>query len=294
MKILCLGSLNLDHVYQVHHIVREGETISTSSYAQHLGGKGLNQSVALARSGACVYHAGQIGKDGEVLKNWLDENGVDTRFVRTVDIPTGHAMIQVDELGRNCIVIYGGANQQLTPDWIKEVLAHFEKGDLLVLQNEVNGLDEVIGLAKERGLRVVLNPSPITDGLLNAPVGAADLLILNEIEGAALSGCEASDEMVDALVKCYPHSQIVLTLGEHGAIYANGTQRERVNAFKVNAVDTTAAGDTFTGYFISAWSQGTAPAMALDMANRAAAVAVSKAGASQSIPTPDQVRQFKF
>lgn len=294
MKILCFGSLNLDHVYQVKHIVREGETIDAAAYALHLGGKGLNQSVALARSGAAVCHAGQIGPEGGALKSWLDENGVDTRFVRGVDAPTGHAMIQVDTRGRNCIVIFGGANRCLTPEWIDEVLSHFQAGDLLVLQNEVNCLKELMLCAKKRGIRIALNPSPISDHLLSAPIEAAELLLLNEIEGAALSGCDDSERMIDVLVKRFPDSHIVLTLGAQGAVYAHGARREHAKAFTVPVVDTTAAGDTFTGYFLSGWSRGMDAGEALLWASKAAAIAVSKPGASQSIPTPEEIERFIF
>ncbi len=292
MKFLCFGSLNLDYVYRVHAIAREGETVIADSRARHMGGKGLNQSVALARAGAEVYHAGQIGSEGEALTDWLRENGVDTRFVRREDCATGHAIIQVDDNGRNCIVIFGGANLFVTPEWADEVLSHFSGDDVLVLQNEVNCLAELMTKAKSRGIRVVLNPSPISEALRSAPIGLADVLMLNETEGCALSGTSDPGEMLDRLETTYPDAHIVLTLGEAGAMYAHGGWRDRVSAFPVDPVDTTAAGDTFTGYFLASWYGGAEAHDALLWASKASAIAVCRPGASQSIPTRNEVAQF--
>ena len=170
MKILNFGSLNLDLVYQIPHFVRAGETLSTTSFTRNVGGKGLNQSVALAKAGAEVYHAGLIGEDGGMLKDFLDANGVDTRFVRTIDSPSGHAVIQVEPAGNNCIFLYGGANQCVTDDFIQEVISAFGEGDFLVLQNEINAIDRIIDAAAARGMQVVLNPSPIADNLKSLPL----------------------------------------------------------------------------------------------------------------------------
>ena len=181
MKILNFGSLNLDLVYQIPHFVRAGETLSTTSFTRNVGGKGLNQSVALAKAGAEVYHAGLIGEDGGMLKDFLDANGVDTRFVRTIDSPSGHAVIQVEPAGNNCIFLYGGANQCVTDDFIQEVVSAFGPGDFLVLQNEINAIDRIITAAAAKGMQVVLNPSPIADNLKTLPLEKISWFILNEI-----------------------------------------------------------------------------------------------------------------
>lgn len=289
MKTLCFGSLNIDHVYRVRRIVREGETIGTLGYARHLGGKGLNQSVALARAGLSVCHAGLIGADGAMLRDWLNENGVDTRFVREADERTGHALIQVDEAGRNCILLYGGANQCVARDWIDEVLGHFGAGDLILLQNEISGLPDLLSAARRRGMRIALNPSPISDALPEAPLSFVDVFILNEIEGEELTRQKDPDAILSVMLSRYPNSEIVLTLGEKGAMYARGAVRCAVPAERAHAVDTTAAGDTFTGFFLAGQARGMGPQEALAWAAKAAAVTVSRSGASQSIPFADEL-----
>ena len=252
MKILNFGSLNLDLVYQMPHFVRAGETLSSTGFSRNVGGKGLNQSVALAKAGAEIYHAGLVGEDGEMLRAFLADNGVDTRFVRTIDQPSGHAVIQVVPEGNNCIFLYGGANQCVTEAFIQEVLENFGPGDFLVLQNEINKIDAIIHAAHARGMQVVLNPSPIADNLKTLPLEKISWFILNEIEGAELSGETEADRILDKLTALYPHAKIVLTLGGDGSVYAGDGERVRQRAYRVQAVDTTAAGDTFTGFFFAA------------------------------------------
>ena len=161
MKILNFGSLNIDYVYKVDHMVREGETLSSSGMEVFLGGKGFNQSVALAKAGVPVYHAGMIGKEGEVFLDACKEYGISSRFIKTIEEKNGHTIIQVDKEGQNCIMLYCGSNRSLTKDFIDEVLAYFNKGDYILLQNEVNHLDYIIEKAYERGIKIILNPSPL-------------------------------------------------------------------------------------------------------------------------------------
>ena len=160
MRILNFGSLNLDYVYQVDHFVQPGETLSAQSRAVKAGGKGLNQSVALSRAGAAVCHAGCFGADGVVLKDLLEENGVDTAFLLPVPEAQGHTVIQVSPEGENCILLYGGSNRCIPEEHIRRVLGSFSRGDWLVLQNEINSLPLIVELASARGLQIVLNPSP--------------------------------------------------------------------------------------------------------------------------------------
>lgn len=289
MKVLNFGSMNIDHVYHLPHLVREGETLASTAYEKNAGGKGLNQSVALCKAGAEVYHAGAIGADGTFLRDMLEQAGADTRYIRLLDEPTGHAMIQVDAQGHNSIVLYAGANRKIDRPMIEQVLGGFARGDYLLLQNEISGLETIIALAHEKGLCIVLNPSPITPALARMPLDQIDWLMLNEIEGGELTGETEPERMIDVLLARYPHLRIVLTLGAKGSVYACGQERIAQCAYPVQAVDTTAAGDTFTGYFITGMLRGDSVAQALRSASMASAIAVGRPGAGASIPTRDEV-----
>lgn len=292
MKILNFGSLNLDYVYSVDHFVAEGETLASSVRNTFCGGKGLNQSVALARAGARVYHAGSIGPEGGMLTDMLLSAGVHTKHTRSVDTPTGHAIIQVDPRGRNCILLFGGANQCNDPAFIDEVLTDFEEGDWLVLQNEISSLAHLISAAKAKGMTVVLNPSPFTKEIIDAGLARVDYLLLNETEGKQLTGHDAPADILNAIRTSYPALKVVLTLGKDGCVYDDGELRVAHGIYDLKVVDTTAAGDTFTGFFISAISQGADPADAIRTASAASAIAVSRPGAAPSVPTAEEVKTF--
>lgn len=291
MKVLNFGSLNIDYVYGVEHFVRAGETISSDSLQLFCGGKGLNQSVAFARAGAQTYHAGCVGKDGGMLTAMLQSAGANTDLVRVrEDVATGHAIIQVSRSGENCILLHGGANQSIDDGFVQEVLSHFGAGDLLMLQNEINNLPYIIAGAKARGMRVLLNPSPFNERITALDLAQIDALIVNETEGEAISGEREPNAILDALLARYPAMRVVLTLGKQGAIYADATQRVSCPIIKMPVQDTTAAGDTFTGYFFTALYSGEAPAKALQIASAASAITVSRMGAAPSIPTATEVR----
>lgn len=284
MKLLDFGSLNIDHCYQLPHLVRPGETIGSSRYQRNGGGKGFNQALAFAKAGQQVYMAGAIGRDGLFLRDALTECGVDVRWLQVIDEPTGHAIIQVDALGNNSIILYGGANQQNTLERIDRALSGFGPGDYVLLQNEMNLGEAVIERAKAKGMQVILNPSPATPALLSWPLGQVDWLILNEIEGHDLTGESAPEKILDVLRQRYPSCRVVLTLGDKGAYYADASQRLFQSAIKATVVDSTAAGDTFTGYFFCAVLEGQPVARALRLAATASAIAVGRAGAGVSIP----------
>lgn len=292
MKLLVFGSANIDHVYHMPHLVREGETLPSTGYSRCEGGKGLNQATALAKAGQEVSFAGAIGEDGLFLKAYLDGLGIDTADLAVLDMPTGHAMIQVDALGNNSIVLFGGANQAVTPDRIDAVLAHYAPGDYLLLQNEISRGDTIIRRAAARGIRVVLNPSPMSDALLSWPLELVDWFILNEIEGRDLTGKAVPEDMLRALLHRYPRAHVVLTLGGDGSLYADGVQRFHQPVIPVPVVDTTAAGDTFTGYFLHAILSGSPAREALCLAAHAASLAVSRPGAGRSIPFAAEVSRF--
>lgn len=284
MKILNFGSLNLDYTYQVDHFVRPGETESSVSRTLNVGGKGLNQSIAIAKAGSIVYHAGAVGKeDGDLLLNTLKASHVNTDHIRVLDdVASGNAFIQVDPHGENCIVLYGGANRSMTKDFIDEVLSDFSRGDWIVLQNEINELAYLIHKAHELQMTIVLNPSPMNEVIRTLPLQEVSFLIVNKEEAEELS--EHADHPLMELASRYPDTKIVMTLGSAGVDYWNGKEVLHHGCYNVKAVDTTGAGDTFTGYFISCLMQGYSEADVLRLASTASAIAVTRNGASASIP----------
>jgi len=289
VKILNIGSLNYDHVYSVHHIVKPGETIASTNLALFPGGKGLNQSIALARAGAKVYHAGMVGSDGEDLLELCKQNNIDVSYIKTIEGQSGHTIIQVDESGQNCILLYGGSNRRLTKDYINEVLNEFEAGDWLLLQNEVSFLDYIIDQAHEKGLKIALNPSPFDQAVTKCDLSKVSLFLINEIEGNQITGKLKAKDILDSMMKDYKDCQIVLTLGAKGAIYRDQDKEYSHGIYDVNVVDTTAAGDTFTGYFIQSLLENATAKEGLELASKASAIAVSRAGAAASIPYMKEV-----
>jgi len=294
MKVLNFGSVNIDLTYRVEHFVRPGETLSARSVTRNAGGKGFNQSVALAKAGFEVYHAGHLGADGAFLLELCREYGVNTEYLTEVDVPTGNAVIQVDDSGANCILLYGGANQAMDTDFVKKVLGNFRRGDLIVLQNEINCMNEILSLAHEAGLRIAINPAPMNGAISPESLALADWLILNETEAQELTGIEEPFAQLKALRERFPKTAVLLTLGVRGAVYQEGERICTLGSCKVEAVDTTAAGDTFAGFFLATLLQNGDPEQALLTATRASALAVGKQGAARSIPSLEQVRSCKL
>lgn len=300
MRVLSFGSLNIDYVYKVDHFVKKGETLSSDSLRVFSGGKGLNQSIALAKAGVETYHAGAIGEDGRFLLEQLKSAGVNTDCVSVLgEVRTGNAIIQNDREGDNCILLYGGANQSITPMQVDEVLERFREGDFLLIQNEINELPYIVGQAHKRGMRIILNPSPMNGKILKLPLEYVDYFLLNEVEAGQILGREIKDgfdgkELAAALLERFPASKIVLTMGGAGSVYVDSCTEVLQPVYKVQAVDTTAAGDTFTGYFIGGILRGLAVEKAMDMASRAAAIAVTRPGAAPSIPLLAEVEQRIF
>ena len=293
MKILNFGSLNLDYTYQVDHFVKAGETMSSLDRRLNVGGKGLNQSIALARAGAEAAHAGAVGRrDGGILLDALKDAGVDVRHVAKLDsCDSGNAFIQVEKSGENCIVLYGGANQAVDEKMIDTVLSDYQAGDWIVTQNEISNMPYLIRQAHAKGMRIILNPSPMNENVWKMPLADVDLFLVNEEEAAALARQEA--DPLSALSKQYPKARIVMTLGTKGCRYWNGSQVLENECYKVHAVDTTGAGDTFTGYFIACLARGMEEADALRYASMASALSVTRHGASASIPVMEEVLHFE-
>ena len=284
MKIYSLGSLNIDYVYSVDHFVRAGETLSSENMAIFPGGKGLNQSVAVSRAGTEVIHGGCVGSGGDFLIDIMNESGVNTEKIKTVTTSSGHAIIQVDKTGQNCILLFSGANYQIDRSYIEGFLKDAQKGDILLMQNEISGLSDAFEIAKQLGMKIAFNPSPYHNDIKKLPLRFVDLWFCNEIEAGELFGGDTAEETIQNFISQYPESALVLTLGSKGSMYKDKYQQISQSAYKVKAIDTTAAGDTFTGYFLWAVSNNRDIKFALDIASRASSIAVSREGASKSIP----------
>ncbi|MDR3247455.1 MAG: ribokinase [Treponema sp.] len=294
MKILVFGSLNIDLIYSVDHIVNPGETISSQSLKRSAGGKGANQAAALGKAGLSVYMAGKIGNDGLFLTALLQSYGVNTDNVAVYEGATGQAIIQLDKKSQNAIVLYPGGNSAITVEEVEMVLARFDAGDALVLQNEIPHIREIMEGAKRRGLSIYFNPSPFDQKIKELPLDLVDVFFVNEIEGAAMAspvgdGCEAPAVILERLVAAYPKSEIILTTGKEGAYYGYKTERAKGDVIDVPVVDTTGAGDTFTGYFIAARYRSYSLTDALNIACKAASIAVSRRGAMESMPFAKEV-----
>jgi len=298
IKVLNLGSLNLDYIYSVSHFVRAGETLASTEMNVFCGGKGFNQSLAIRKSGCEVWHAGAVGEsDSNMLLETLNANGVFTDYISKKTGSSGHAIIQREVGGQNCILLYGGANQRITKEEIDEVLKQFEAGDYLIAQNEISETAYLLEKAHERGMITVFNPSPMDARIKHYPLEKVDYLILNEIEGKEL--CDSQEAMeeetlIERLAQQFENAKIILTLGERGAIYKDHKTTLFQEAYKVKVVDTTGAGDTFTGFFIGSLVAGKSVQLALEYAAKAAALAVTKEGAGPSIPQLNEVKECQF
>lgn len=281
--------MNIDKVYTMEHFVQPGETIASLAYHKFCGGKGLNQSIAASLAGAVVYHAGKVGDDGKMLIDRLEEANVITRDISYYSGSSGHAVIQVDKTGQNCIILYGGANQEITKDDVDRVFQSFHMGDILVVQNETSSLQYILKKAAEKEMTIAMNPSPISDELLQMDLSMVHYFLMNEIEGKAFTGKENPTEICTAMLEKYNGCKVVLTLGNEGVMYKDDVQTLTHGVYQVSIVDTTAAGDTFTGYFLACLTEGMPVALALEKASKAAALAISRNGASDSIPTRAEV-----
>lgn len=279
------GSLNIDDVFRTTHIVRPGETIPSRTLDRYPGGKGLNQSTALARAGAPTRHIGRIGEDGIFLRDGLSSDGADVSGISVGEVPTGHAIIQVADDGENAIVLFGGANQAWDSADIDRVITGAQAGDVLLLQNEINGMAELMNRAAAAGMRLAMNPAPMGPEVVGYPLDKLSWLIVNEIEARELSGVDGDEAAVAELRRRYPDAVVVMTLGKKGAIRADNSGLIRSHFPDVGPiVDTTGAGDTFMGYWLAGEVAGMEPEAGLRRACAAGALAVTRAGATTGIP----------
>ena len=286
MAIYNLGSVNIDHVYRVPHLPEPGETLASTSFNSGLGGKGANQSIAVAKDGGQVFHIGATGADCGWLADQMADAGVDTRFLSIIDVPTGHAIINVDDAAENVIVLFTGANRALTEEMVNEALSGAGAGDWLLLQNETNLGVYAAKTAKAKGLRVAYAAAPFDAEAAAAMLPVTDLLAVNHIEAAQLS------EALGVLATDLPVAQVLITRGADGATLQTGGEEISVDAFKVDPVDTTGAGDTFLGYFLAALDLGRSAKDALTFASGASAIQVTKVGAAVAIPVAAEVEAF--
>lgn len=299
-QVYAIGSLNLDYVYRVPHFLRPGETLEAARRAVHWGGKGLNQTVAMLRSGLAVRHCGAVGADGTPLVDFLAAEGADTAHLAVRESEaTGLTFIQVTPDGENAILYYPGTNHAVTEGLVDDFLASAREGDFLVLQNEVNGTARLIAEGKRRGLRVVFNPSPFSPELRALDLSGLYALVLNETEAAEWVGSDAAPEAAAEALAQKGVSVVILTLGAKGLVWCTRDGRSgSVPAFRVAAVDTTGAGDTLAGYAVGALEAfaetGTTAALVggLRTAAAAAALSVTKEGAVPSIPKRADVERF--
>jgi ribokinase len=283
-RVLNFGSLNIDHVYRVNHISKPGETIAATGYSRFAGGKGANQSIAIARAGCQVAHIGKIGPEGRWMLENMVKNGVDTSLIVVSDEPGGHAIIQVDGAGQNSIVIFGGTNQQLARDEVDRALEGARPADVILLQNETNLIPYIMERADERSLPVCFNAAPMDSGVPDYPLALVSTFFINETEGEAFTGREQEEEIVDEMLRRFPSSHVVLTLGKEGVLFGSRQERIRIPEYPVEVVDTTAAGDAFTGYYMAGLCEELPVEEMLIQANIAASLSVMKPGATDSIP----------
>ena len=305
MRLLNIGSINIDYVYQVEHFLRGGETLEAAKRDIFMGGKGLNQSVAAVRSGLDVSHAGVLGKDGLFILDFIKSVGIDTRFLTVDDmVPSGHTVIQVTPDAENAILYFAGTNHLMTHEHICRALDDLSAGDCVLMQNEVNAVADILSEAKKRGLFNVFNPAPYSRDVLNYPLELVDVLIVNETEAEGILQTQEKDPevLLNKLRERLPHAHLFLTLGSKGMICeltGQSPYRRHFSAYKVTAVDTTAAGDTFVGYAIGAvmayikQGQITEFEELIKEAMLAAALCVTRAGAVPSIPDIKEVRKQK-
>ena len=290
MKILSFGSMNIDNTYSVDEFVQPGETMTAKNLSKFCGGKGLNQSIALASAGADVAHFGCVGEDGDILLDMLKSRGVNTDSVIKIDnITSGHAIIQVDSHGQNSILLYPGANRRMTPELIDRELEKYSCGDWLLIQNETNCLEYIIRAANKKGMKIAFYPSPMDETVSTLPLELVDLFLVNEIEGAAVTGKEITEEITAEFEKLFPNAAVILTLGKKGSIFKSEKDMLFQPSYCGTVKDTTGAGDTYTGFFIANYIKGVSPQECMRIAAMASTVQISRDGAAIAIPTKQEV-----
>jgi len=291
-KIYVVGSINRDLVVYVDGLPRPGETVFGNRFQQFPGGKGANQAVAASRLGGDVHLVGNVGSDafGKEMRDFLAAENIDTSEIAILDTaPTGIALITVDSASENSIVVVSGANMV----WHTRDLARIEikRSDIVICQFEIplEIIESIFERAKEIGATTILNPAPITPATERI-LKNVDYLVVNEVELEAFSGAtvnpDDSNSVYAAMEKLHEHGliTIVATLGPRGALVSGPTGRYEAKGHNVNVVDTTGAGDCFIGGFAAAFAKSDSVPYAIDFANKAAAISVTRRGAASSFP----------
>lgn len=296
-KVCVVGSINNDHICVLPRLPELGESLIASSYQTAFGGKGANQAVAAARLGAAVAMIGAVGRDaaGQAMRRNLEDNGVDASGLLEAAVPSGVALINVDDRGDNTIAVYAGANMELGPDWVRRHSESIRGASCLLIQLEVPlpAVLEAARIAKAAGVPVLLNPAPakpIPDELF----GLCAALTPNETELGILSGVSGIKEGAAKLLS-RGTGAVIVTLGKRGCLYLDGSRSFEVPSTPVKAVDATAAGDSFNGALaarIAAGGLASVDEKALRLCNAAGALAATRLGAQPSIPTLAEVEAF--
>ena len=289
MTIWNLGSINADMVYTMPRLPIAGETLAASGLQTYLGGKGANMSVAAVRAGSRVAHIGAVGPDGRWALDRLTGYGIDTGHIAEVETPTGHAIIAVDAEGENLIILFPGANQALEAQQVSEILAEAITGDVLLMQNETNMQVQAARLGRDLGMTVCYAAAPFQADAVQAVLPYLDFLILNEVEAEQL---QAATGLAPSGL---PIEHVIVTMGSKGARYFRRDHDPLdFSAHEVSAVDTTGAGDTFTGYLLAGMDQGMPIALAITQSMRAAALMVTRHGTADVIPDLKEVREAQL
>lgn len=299
-KLTVLGSINADHVISVPYFSKPGETLTGDNYQLVYGGKGGNQAVAAARLGANVEFIGCVGSDviGETMKNAFSQEGIDTTNIHSISQEmTGMAFIQVAQSGENSIVLARGANAHLDEKLVQHSEAKIAQSNYLLMQLEtpISGVELAAQIAKKNGVKVVLNPAPaqiLSDELLSL----IDIITPNETEAEILTGVAVTDEQSAVKAASVFHDKgiqtVMITLGAKGVFVSRKGKSRIIKGFCVQAIDTTAAGDTFNGGFVTALLEEKAFDEAIRFGQAAAAISVTKKGAQSSIPTRQETLEF--
>ncbi len=297
--IVVVGSINMDLVVRTDEIPNIGETVLGNELLQIPGGKGANQGVSMAKLGNEVIFLGKVGNDefGDKLLNSMKNAGVNIEHIEREYTSTGVAVINVDKKGNNNIVVIPGANQKVDGDYLNRHISVLEKGDVVVFQLEIpiETVKEGLKIAKSLGKITVLNPAPAYD-LDEQIIENVDILIPNEHELGRIAkrNIDTKKSLVDAANVLLEKGvkEIIVTLGSKGVCYVNKDGYKIFDAYKVEAVDTTAAGDSFIGGFVSSYIKDKNIDKAIDMGQKAAALTIQKIGAQSSLPTIDEVENF--
>ncbi len=288
MTVFCFGSINIDNFYDVDHLPKPGETLASNDHRVGLGGKGANQSIAAALAGATVHHIGAVGAEGAWCVDRLRDMGVDTSHIVTTTAATGHANICVDASGENMIVLFAGANVQMTDVQVANALKDADANDTLILQNETVLTLEAATRARKQGLFVVYSAAPFDASRAAQMLPVTDLLVVNEIEAKQLSDAlGVATDQIDV-------ANLLITKGAQGAVWRVGATGEEIGvpAFKVDPVDTTGAGDCFIGYVAAGLDQGVEIRDAMRLGAAASAIQVTRHGTADAMPDRAEVQAF--